>query len=276
MTSPCDEGVLKTTPRTVRPPKKPSPLTKGVYKMAPLQGQLPETTGVPECSETLFHCPCCPKSQKSTPDRGMVQKLQMEDDVVDISRSIQSAPVRAIRRLPVVPSSSSSSSRSYSPSPSMSPRPPFSAPASFSETPRPQSPRAMRPLPCPRSLAIGSPHTRAKQDDLEVSPPTERQRVMKPLPKALKFLKVPWTKRTLDTLPAIGTGSGVPGSPGWESIVFIGDQMSSRFSDDGDPEDDIPLPPEEDSGISAPWNFQHHIHVDEGRNSCQPNPIRRV
>lgn len=36
-------------------------------------------------------------------------------------------------------------------------------------------------------------------------------------------------------------------------------------------ETEIPQPPQEDEGISGPWNFQHHIHVDEGFVGLPPS-----
>lgn len=36
-------------------------------------------------------------------------------------------------------------------------------------------------------------------------------------------------------------------------------------------ETEVPQPPQEDEGISGPWNFQHHIHVDEGFVGLPPS-----
>ncbi|KAF8958958.1 hypothetical protein BDZ97DRAFT_1429308 [Flammula alnicola] len=64
-----------------------------------------------------------------------------------------------------------------------------SATVSHSPSPNPQTARTKRPLPCPPPLEKDSPHTTPRQDVPVSPPPTERRRVVKPLPVPLQKIE---------------------------------------------------------------------------------------
>jgi len=140
------------------------------------------------------------KSSKGNPGRGLT--VRIDEDMPALRQSIQSAPVKVIRRLPAapmppvpplpqfivgryMPSASTSVSVTSASTPSgRAPPTPATAPATFGQT---RTPRAVRPLPCPPACA-------SSPSDLPSTPtPTEQQqaaptsiitptRVVRPLP----------------------------------------------------------------------------------------------